>query len=227
MLLWWTDEDYKRVKKWIKVVYILLTIRATSCMILSLWYLAMHSENKPIAIILQDVAICLAGLVASFGAIIFPLYRNRTSTLLRTINEINLDILPRTQENRNNSNRLFLGLFILCGVGLVSGSMSFLIFGWQFAKSGLPNFNSFLYQPTPYSVMAFVDEILFLVIAIWISSLCTFYYTMYIEFILRISFYFRVTAGEMRQLRRGENFEEDKEMEKLKFLIKDLNLVYW
>lgn len=180
--------------------------------------------------VLGDVAICLAGIVGSFAAFIFPFYRKRTTKLLRTINEINRDVLKRNHnalENRRASNRLFKIISILFGVLQGSGTMTVVLFAWEFANTGLPQFNSFLYQPTPYSVVAFVDEILFLIPALWMESFITLYFSMYIEFILRISFHFRVLAEDMRNLRRGVESAEDKELQKLKALIKDLNFYYW
>lgn len=105
--------------------------------------------------------------------------------------------------------------------------MTVVLYAWQFAHSGLPHFNSFFYQPTPFSLMAFVDEILFWIPALWVISLITLYLSMYIEFILRISFYFRVMAEDMRKLRSGVDIDEGMELQKLKTLIKDLNFYHW
>lgn len=207
-----------------------LFLRVTTSMLLGLVFLGMHRRSKPVPMLLQDVATCISALVGSSAAPIFQCYRERTSNLLRTINEINMDILKREHnalENRRSSNRLFLAMKIMCTVIEVSGSMAFIMFAWEFVKSGLPQFNRFLYQPEPYSVIAYVDEILFLCSGFWMMSLCTFCTSMYMEFILRISFYLRVTGEEMRQLRKGVDFDEEKEQLKLKSLIKDLNLLHW
>lgn len=105
--------------------------------------------------------------------------------------------------------------------------MGLFMYAWEFAHTGIPTFYNFLYQPTPYSLTAIVDEILLLGVGFWVQSLTVLYLSTYFEFILRISFYFRITAKEMRQLRTGSNVDEDEEQRKLKSLIKDLNLVYW
>lgn len=207
-----------------------LSIRMTTCMAFSLLYLALHWDSKPFSQVSQDVAVCIAGLFTSSASFLFRYYRIRTSALLRTINEINRNIQKRDHndlENRRVSNRMFLGLSIYCIIFQILGTMACLMFGLEFAYTGLPQFNSFLYQPTPYSVMAFVDVIAFLCPCCWTMTLCTLYLTMYIEFNLKISFYFRVTAEEMRQLRRAVNFNEEEELNKLKSLIKDLNLFHW
>lgn len=199
-------------------------------MILSLWFIGMHWESKPIEKTLEDAAIALAAIVGSCGTIIFPYNRKRTSHLLRTINEVNVDILQRGHNalnNRRTSNRLFMAITILSAALQVSGIMSYNLFAWEFANSWVPKFNSFLFQPEPYSIMAFVDETLFLMTGFWMMSLPNSYSSMYIDFILRISFHFHVTAEEMRQLRRGLDFDEENEHHKLKSLIKDSNLLYW
>lgn len=210
-------------------MYIILTIRLVAGMVLSLFYLSMHwADSKPVSMMLEDAALSMAGFVGGVAAIIFPFYRNRTSVLLTTINEINLNILKRDQqENRRPSNRLFLVLFLLCTLFEVFGMMAYVIFIWDFAKSGLPRFNNLLYQPHPYSVMACLDEMSFWIVGVWVTHLANFYPCMYIDFILRISFHFRVTANEIRQLRSGVKVDEDVELEKLKSLIKDLSLLYW
>lgn len=202
---------------------------------MALLFLALHPDSKPAAAVLQDVAVCLAAIVGSSGTIIFPFFRKRSSALLATINRINLGVLNRTHnalENRRTSNRLFIAIPILCAVLEAASFTIFLLFAWEFAYSGLPQYNSFLHQPKPFSVVAFVDEILFLITGFWMMSSVTFFLCMYFEFVLRISFYFRVTAEEMRQLRRRVRVDsngegENEELQKLKLLVKDLNLLYW
>lgn len=216
--------------KWTKVIYMVLSVRIVTCMGLSLLYLALNWNSGPAPMILQDAAMCMAGLVGSGATFIFPIYRKRASALLKTINDINLSVLKQSYnalENRRNSNRLFLTMSILSIVFEVSVFMNFVLFAWEFAHSGTPKFNSFLHLPKPYSVVAYVDELSFLFTGFWMMSFCTFYLLMYIEFILRISFHFRVSAEEMRQLRSGNEINEKGELQKLKSLIKDLNLLYW
>lgn len=199
-------------------------------MAFSLVYLGMHLDSKPIQIILSDSVICLAGLVVNSWCYIFPYYRERSSKLLKAVNEINLDILKRNQNflsNRRASNRLFLILSLVYIVINVVVWIGLSTYAWQFTHTGLPPFNSFLYQPRPYSLTAFVDEILLLGGGFWVQSLTVPYLTTYFEFILRISFYFQVTAKEMRQLRTGCDIVEDEEQRKLESLIKDLTLLYW
>lgn len=211
-------------------MHVLLGIRMMTCMAFSIVYVALHSDSKPIPMVLLHVAICLAGIVGSCGSFIFAHFRKRTSVLLRTINEINVVFLNRKDnalENRRASNRIFMDIFILCSVFQLSAIMTYALFTWEFVKSGVPNFNSFFYQPTPYSCMAFLDEILFMVAGAWTISLVSFYLSMYIEFILRISLHIRVLAGDMRQLRKEVDFNEEEELKKLKFLVKNLNFYYW
>lgn len=225
---WWTEEDYKKVQKWTKVVYMLLSVRIVQCMGLSLLYLALHWDSEPLPTVLQNSAMCLAGLVGSGATYIFPIYRKRTSALLATINENNRKILKQNSlETRRASNRLFIMLFILSIILEVSVLINFVLFAWEFAKSGIPKFNSFLHIPEAYSVMAYVDQMSFLCTGFWMMSLCTFYLLMYIEFILRISFHFRVLAQDMRQLRSAVDANEEEQLHKLKVLIKDLNVLYW
>lgn len=209
---------------------VFLSIRVTSCMILALVYMLLHWDSKPIHLALQDVAICLAGIVGSCASLLFAYYRKRTSKLMIIINEISVAFLKRNDnvlENRRASNKVFISMCVFCGVLQMMASMTFVMFAWEFAKSGLPNFNSFFYQPTPYSFMAYFDGILFLVPGVWVTHVVTFYSSMYIEFILRISLHFRVLADDMRKLRRGVDTDEEEELQKLKSLIKDLNFYYW
>lgn len=200
-------------------------------MSISLVYLGMHWETKPLSLLLNDIVINMTGLVGSTACFVFPYNRKRTSNLLRTVNEINRDILMRKHnalQNQRTSNRLILGLSLWCTVfEILACTAAILTHTVEFALTGLPSFNSFFYQPLPYSLVALVDEISIVFVCVWALSLNTLYLSMYFEFILRISFYFRVTAEEMRQLRKGDNFDEDEELRKLKSLIKDLNLLYW
>lgn len=211
-------------------MYWLLNIRLLTCMILALVFLIMHWDSKPIPMLLQDGAICAAEIVGCYGSFVFVYFRKRTSKLLRTINGTNRTLLQRTHnalEKRQSSNRLFIAMTILCTIIQVSGTMTFVVFAWEFARSGLPQFNSFLYQPTPYSVMSYVDATTFLCSGVWMMTLYSFYLSMKIELILRISFHFRILAEDMRQLRRGVNFEEEVELQKLKSFLKELNLLHW
>lgn len=202
-------------------------------MTFSLLYLALYMDSRPLPMVLQDVALIIAGFVGCAGSVIFPITRKRTSALLRTVNEMNLDILNRTHnalENCRVSNRLFIAISTLCTLLEAAGTMAYIMFALEFVNSGLPQFNSFFHQPAPYSFMAFFDFILFWIPGIWIIYLNTYYLCMYIEFIVRISFHFHVLAGEMRQLRKGEGalkIDEEEELQKFKSLIKDSNLLYW
>lgn len=226
----WTDEDYKKAPKWAKVFYIFLSVRTTIFLMLALCYIGLHWGDKSVPMALQDAATCVMGFVGSLVAYIFPYYRGRISRLIRTINEINLNTLKRNhnaQENRRTSNRLFVRLAVVCAVFQSMGIMAYVMFAVAFIKTGKPTFNTVLYQPAPGSVMEIVEQIQFLVRGVWMMSLTTCYFSLYIEFILRISFNFRVLAEEMRQLRRGVDFNEEEKLQKLKSLIKDLNLLYW
>lgn len=127
----------------------------------------------------------------------------------------NLDILkwtPNAQQNRRTSNRLFLALFLMCSISELLTMISFLLFLCEFHNTGLPKVNSLVYPPTPFSGRSFFDEITYVG---WMMSMCSFFLCIYIEFILRISFHFRVLSEDMRQLRRGVDFDEDEELQKL------------
>lgn len=73
-------------------------------------------------------------LIAVSGVFIFQYEGKRSCILLKTVNNINLDVLHNVQENQRVSNGLFKVVSISCFVLQVSGSMAFVIF----AKSGLP-----------------------------------------------------------------------------------------
>lgn len=105
--------------------------------------------------------------------------------------------------------------------------ISFLLFLCEFHNTGLPKVNSLVYPPTQFSGLSFFDEITYVGSGFWMMSMCSFFLCIYIEFILRISFHFRVLSEDMRQLRRGVDFDEDEELQKLKSFIKELNLLYW
>lgn len=228
--LWWTDETDKKVPKWAKVLYGSLSLWMTTSMILQLTYLGLHRDIVPVPMLLQNVAILISRGVGCFGTMLYPYNRKRTSKLLKTINDINQDILKRSHnalQNRQTSNRMFIALTII-SIFLEAMALSTLfMFGWEFTITGLPQFNSFFYQPEPYSVIACLEEVLLLLPCTWLLSVVTSYLCMYIDFILRISFYFRVTAEEMRQLRNGVGVDETNELQKLKSLIGDLNLFNW
>lgn len=189
----------------------------------------MHSDIKPLPIVLQDVAVGLAATVGGFGTILFTFYRKRTTNLLTTVNEMNLNILQRSHnamENRCISNQLFTIMPILWVAFVFSAIIIFSLFGWEFTQSGQPNYNSFFFVPKPFSVIAYVDQMFFLCSGLWMMVSVSSYLSMHIEFILRISFHFRVLAEEMRQLRKEGNCDEEMELQKLKSLIKDLNLLH-
>lgn len=199
-------------------------------MICTLVSLRGQTKTKPIAILLQDVALCLAGLVACFGFVLFPYNRQRTSALLKAVNEMNGEILRRHQNAISNlrfSNRLHQLFPIVCLILQVTGLLVCPKFCIEFVKTGVPYFtDGVLYEP--FSVWAYISQFLQVLTIARSCSLVTFYMLMYIEVLLRISFHFRVTAEEMRQLRNSLSlFDEEEELSRLKKLVQDANFLYW
>lgn len=191
--------------------------------------LAGQIESAPMKVLLQDVAYCLAGMAGVSCYFLSSYKRERTSILLKVVNDINRETLKRNHNASNNlrfSNRLFLILPILTFMLEVTGLLVCPQFVIGFAKTGVPYFkDGFSYKP--FSIWAYTAQFMQLFVITRSISLGTGYFAIHIEILLRISFYFRVTAEEIRQLRRGSSFDEELELSRFKRLIKDANSLYW
>lgn len=227
--LWWTAEDSKKVPSWIKLLYILCATYKIVFLTNTVVYLGGHTASIPVKVLLNDTALCLSGLFGFCMYLLSSYKRQRTSILLKVINDINRDILERNHNANHNlrlSNRLFLILAIFSVLLGVTGLLVCPQFVIAFAKTGVPYFrDGIAYEP--FSIWAYTSQFMQLFVITRTMSLCTGYFAIHMEILLRISFYFRVTAEEIKQLRRGSSFDEGEELMKLKRLIKDANSYYW
>lgn len=228
--LWWTEEDYKAVPTCKKILYFIFRLHEILSICCHLVYCARHPQSKPVAIMVQDIGHCLTELAACSSAFLFPYNRKRTSNLLKAVNDMNRDILRRqnknSRKNRRYSNRLFQRLSLIGVVYLISGVMFSPLFFVEFAKTGLPYLRSDFYHLVPFSVLAHTINVFQICTDFWLVYLVLTLTAIYCELLLRIAFHFRVTAQELRQLRKGVNFDEEVEFSKLKKLINDVNLLH-
>lgn len=228
--LWWTSEDYATAPKWAKRINWFFSFYNFFMLSFHLMHCLTNRAEKSILNNLQNVIFCVAGIVGCYAMLLFVLHRRRSTNLLKLINEMNKNVLRRSHnliENRRYSNRIFTRLPFMCVFGGIFTVLFCLILSLEFERTGQVLFQNFFYQPRPHSIMARVTHYTQILAICFISSAITTYFTMVIEMLLRVSFHFRVTAEEMRQLRKGEEFDESAEMDKLKSLIKDMNFLHW
>lgn len=228
--LWWTEDDYETVPTWKKLLYFIFRSHEIIFLCSHLLYCARHPQSKPVPIMLQHIGFCVTRSTVCIAAFSFPYNRQRTSNLLKAVNDMNRDILSRQNENsRKNlrySNRLFQKLSIVGVVYLLWGVMFFPLFFVEFARTGLPYLRSDFYHLVPFSVLAYTINVYQICTDFWLIYLILTLTAMYFELLFRIAFHFRVTAQEMRQLRKGVDFNEEVEFSKLKKLINDSNSLY-
>lgn len=179
---------------------------------------------------LQDIGVCLTGLTGCCGTFVFASNRKRISKMLNSVNDMNQDILerrgPNWLENRRQSNRLFLGITIFVVIYLLLSILQIPVFFVEFAKTGVPYLQNDLFQFKPFSIFAYAITLLQTLSMVLMIYTVNTMLPILLEVLLRIAFYFRVTAGELRLLRGGASFDEQVEFLKLKKLIKDVNLFH-
>lgn len=168
---------------------------------------------------MQDVAFTLSGIARAPIMLVYQLKRKNATELLHLINGKNKKMLQRSYNftaNRKRSNLLFILLlyvFIAATVLAIVVPGTFLI--W-FIYTGEMYFKNDIFTPKPFALIGFIGSFTELLAVMWLGFACNWSLIFVGEVILRVSLLFSVTTENIRQLRKGQNFNEHDELRKFK-----------
>lgn len=107
------------------------------------------------------------------------------------------------------------------------GLLIMMVFIIEFCYEGEVHFNIVFFDVQPFSIEAYIYLAYQSLLMLWMTSIWVIYTLVILELLLRVSFYFRVIADQIRELRGNESSLESKEMKKLCSLVDDFELLKW
>lgn len=183
-------------------------------------YFIWNIQNEDLLSVYKNIALCVSGLSAGIFATDVFYNRRDYFTLLAAVNEHSQRVLKHynSVKLQKESDVLFFGLSTFWVFGMVTGLFVIPLFVVEFIQTGDAYFKNIFYEFTPYSLGAWVTFLIQIITILWIIVGCTTLIFVTVELFLRISFFFRIIADDISNLRWGAIVNEGDELWKLKKL---------
>lgn len=181
----------------------------------------MHQEEFPLPVLLQLTAYFLTSCTYSYGIFTFHRTRSDTNTLIQMVNQKNHALLQRPGNliHRSKSNRIYRMVAIFALVWTLFGISSSLPVVIEIFTSGEIFFKTpFTIDDTPHGVQAIVQNTLQALVISQLAAFFSLFWCIFLEIYLRLAWFFRVLADDLRELGGGDPQREEA---KLKDLLKE------
>ena len=184
-------------------------------------YGLLRKEEFPLPVLLQLTAYFLTSCTYSYGIFSFHFSRPDTNRLIHMVNQKNHALLqrPGNHIHRSMSNRIFRMVAIFASVWTLFGISSCLPVVIEMFTSGEIFFQTpFPVDETPHGIQAIVQNTLQALAIYHLAAFFSLFWCIFLEIYLRLAWFFRVLADDLRGL-GGEDLQGEEE--RLKALLKE------
>lgn len=215
-----TAERYDEATVLDKFIMLSYPIIHVGIFISFLTYAITHKADFPLPVIMQLLAYCLTSSTYSAGFYSFHMTRGLSGKIVKIVNDKNTAILnrPNAEKYQTISNRIYFVVAWLAIIWTVSGISSSLPIVIGMLTTGE------IFYKTPFPIkeqgwQAFTQNTIHSVVVAQLAQFYTFFWCIFIEIYLRIAWFFRVLADDLRGLRKSANTREvvDEVAEEAKF----------